>query len=119
MKYNIFVYETADEMACRNDPERQEAYWAGYMSYTQALREAGVSAGGAALQLPQTATTVRLQGGKRHVQDGPFAEAKEQLGGYFTIDVPDLDTALAWAAKCPAASGCGVEVRPLLEMGNG
>ena len=72
--------------------------------------------GGAALQPPAVATTVRQRDGKREVQDGPYAEAKEQLGGYCVIDVPDLDQALAWAARCPAASTGAVEVRPNLPM---
>ncbi|MEM8668040.1 MAG: YciI family protein [Planctomycetota bacterium] len=116
MKYNIFVYETAEDFAARTDTQKQGDYWASYSAYTKALEEAGVMAGGAALQPPATGTTVRLVGGERHVQDGPLTETKEQLGGYYTIDVPDLDAALKWAAKCPSASTGGVEVRPLLEM---
>jgi hypothetical protein len=72
--------------------------------------------GGAALQPPQAATMVRQRDGKRHVQDGPYAEAKEQLGSYYVINVPDLDTALDWAARCPAAATGAVEVRPNLMM---
>ena len=66
---------------------------------------------------PDTATSIRIPDGKRHIQDGPFIDAKEQLGGMFLIEVPDLDVALQWAAKCPSASTGGVEVRPVLEMG--
>lgn len=76
------------------------------------------STGGAALQPSQTATTVRLQNAQRNVQDSPFADTKEQLGGFFLIDVPALDAALDWAARCPAASNCAVETRPLLPMDN-
>jgi hypothetical protein len=60
------------------------------------------------------ATTIRLAGGKRQVQDGPFADTKEMLGGLFMIEVPDLDAALQWAARCPAADGGSVEVRPMM-----
>lgn len=116
MKYNIFVYETEQDFAARTDPQKQADYWAAYSAYTQALEEAGVMAGGAALQPPGTATSVRLLEGKRHVEDGPLTEAKEHLGGYYTIDVDNLDDALAWAAKCPSAATGGVEVRPLMEM---
>jgi hypothetical protein len=70
--------------------------------------------GGSGLQLPETATTLRLQKGQRQVQDGPFADTKEQLGGYFIINVPDVDTALDWAARIPAAPGSVIEVRPNL-----
>ncbi len=72
-------------------------------------------AGAGGLEPPVTATTVRVVDGQRHVQDGPFADTKEQLGGYFVIDVPDLDVALEWAERCPSAStGGSCEVRPLL-----
>ena len=68
--------------------------------------------GGAGLEPPLTATTVRAPEGKRRVQDGPFADTKEQLGGYYVIDVPDLDKALEWAARCPSASTGAAEIRP-------
>lgn len=115
MKYAILVYETETNFSNRTD-DQQETYWAAYHAYSQALAEAGVIAGGAALHPGHTGTTLRLHEGQRKVQDGPFADTKEQLGGFFIIDVPDLDVALDWAARCPAASGCGVEVRPLLPM---
>jgi hypothetical protein len=114
MKYAILVYETPAEVAAREDPARMGAYWAAYTAYAQALGAAGVAAGGAGLQPPSMATTVRLRGGQRQVQDGPFADTKELLGGMFLIDVPDLDAALVWAARCPAAATGSVEVRPQL-----
>jgi hypothetical protein len=115
MKYAVIVYETPEHMAARTDPARADAYWGSYVAYSQALQQAGVAAGGAGLQPPTTATTVRLRGGQRHVQDGPFADTKELLGGFFVIDVSDLDTALQWAARCPScAEGGSAEVRPLL-----
>ena len=91
-----------------------QAYWGAWMSYVEAIRASGVVVSGAGLQPPETATTVRLKGEQRHVQDGPFADTKEQLGGFFVIDVPDLDAALAWAARSPAATDAAVEVRPVL-----
>lgn len=87
-----------------------------YKAYSEALSKAGVLTGGAALHPGQMATTVRLQDGRRQVQDGPYADTKEQLGGFFIIEVPNLDQALNWAAQCPAASYGAVEVRPLLAM---
>ena len=69
---------------------------------------------GHGLQLPHTATTLRQRDGQRQVQDGPFADSKEQLGGYFVIDVPRLDDALEWAARCPTAATGAVEVRPVM-----
>jgi hypothetical protein len=84
-------------------------------AYTKALIEAGVMVGGAALKPAHAATTVRVMKGRRDLHDGPYAETKEQLGGFFIIDVPDLDTALEWAARNPAASKGAVEVRPLMQ----
>lgn len=108
MKYAILVYETEQDLANR------EKHMPAYNAYSQALADAGVMVGGAALHPSHTGTTIRIQGGQRKVQDGPYADTKEQLGGFFLIDVPDLDTALDWAARCPAATNCAVEVRPLL-----
>lgn len=114
MKYAILVYETPAELAAREDPTRVAGYWAAYTAYSQALGQAGVAAGGAGLQPPAAATTLRLRDGHRQVQDGPFADTKELLGGLFIVDVPDLDAALEWAARCPAAASGSVEIRPLL-----
>ena len=114
MHYAIIVYETQSDFAARSDPASAPAYMGAYFAYTQALAQAGIAVGGAGLLPPPTATTVRVRDGKCLVQDGPFAETKEQLGGFFVIDVPDLDSALAWAARCPAAALAGVEVRPVL-----
>jgi hypothetical protein len=114
MQYIILAYEDPTAFETRADPARQPAYYAAWMAYAGALREAGVLEGGRGLQPPQSATTVRLPNGKRQVQDGPFADSKEQLGGFFIIDVPDLDTALDWAARCPAAANGAIEVRPTM-----
>jgi hypothetical protein len=92
--------------------EQQQAM-AAYGAYTEALRKAGVLLGVNRLQPTSAAATVRVENGKSQVLDGPYAEAKEQMGGYYLIDVPDLDAAIAWAARCPAASHGAVEVRPV------
>jgi hypothetical protein len=86
-----------------------------YMGYTEALREAGALVGASRLQPVSTATTVRLVDGKSQVLDGPYADSKEQLGGYYLIEAPDVDSAIAWAARCPGASHGTIEVRPLWE----
>src|SRR5256714_1508649 len=112
MQYTILVYETEAELAARTDAKRKDAYWGAYRAYTKALRDAGVMVGGAGLEPPRTATTLRQHDGKRRVQDGPFAETKEQLGGYYVIDVPSLEKALEWAARCPSAATGAAEVRP-------
>jgi hypothetical protein len=88
---------------------------ADWLAYTQALAEAGVLVGGAGLQGNDVATTVRVRSGERLLTDGPFAETKEHLIGYYVVDVPDLDTALDWAAKVPNVRTGSVEVRPVTE----
>lgn len=115
MKYALLIYETEASFADRNDEVRSADYWSEWMAFGQAVAEVNTS--GAALQGPDTATSVSVRDGSRQVQDGPFPDAKEQLGGFFLIDVPDLDAALEWAARCPNAATSTVEVRPLLEMG--
>jgi hypothetical protein len=87
-----------------------------FTAYTEALKKAGILLGGNRLQFSSNATTVRIQDGKTKVLNGPYAEAKEQLGGYYLIDVPDMDSALSWAARCPGANYGTVEVRPIWAM---
>ncbi|HEY2187010.1 MAG TPA: YciI family protein [Caldimonas sp.] len=114
MDYMLMFYQSADDFATRTDPARSAAYYAGWTAYVQVVYAAGIAKSGDGLQAPATATTLRIGDGKRRVQDGPFAESKEQLGGFFVIDVPDLDSALAWAARAPCAATGGVEVRPTI-----
>jgi hypothetical protein len=94
----------------------QEQGAAAYMAYGEALTKAGVLVGSNRLQPTSTATTVRLANGKSQVLDGPYVDSKEQLGGYFLIDVADLDAAISWAARCPATGHGVVEVRPVWNM---
>jgi hypothetical protein len=114
MNYTLLFYQSPSEFAARTDPKKREAFWASFVPYMNALKGAGIVVAGAGLQPPETATTVKLRDGKRLVQDGPYGDTKEQLGGFFIIDVPDLDTALDWAARYPAGAGGLVEVRPNL-----
>jgi hypothetical protein len=114
MQYMLLLNEPESEFAKRTDPALAGAYWGGWNAFIGAMAQAGIIVKGDGLQGPQTATTVRIRDGKRLVQDGPFADAKEQLGGYFVIEVPDLDAALEWAARAPSASSASVEVRPVL-----
>jgi hypothetical protein len=95
-------------------PEEMEAEMPRWYEYTQALQDAGVMRGGEALQWVETATTVRVRNGERLVSDGPFAETKEALGGYYVIDVADLDAALSWAERMPNIGYGSVEVRPVM-----
>jgi hypothetical protein len=114
MQYMLLIY--GDEKAWFNLPEAelQKGYQA-YIDFTKEIVASGCMRAGSELKPINTATTVRVKNGKTITTDGPFAETKEQLGGYYLIDVPTLDDALAWAAKCPGAWGGSVEVRPLNE----
>lgn len=114
MQYLLMLY--ADESGWdRLSPAEQQAGMAAYAAYTEALAKAGALVGGNRLQGVDTATTVRLVDGKPLVQDGPYAEAREQIGGYYLIEAADLDAALAWAARCPGAGHGTIEVRPVWE----
>jgi len=110
MKFAILVHQSQDAFDRRDNPEAMAAGRA----YGEALQAAGVLIAGAGLESPRSATTVTVRDGKRHVQDGPYAETKEFLAGIGIIEVPDLDAALEWAARHPAAAYSRVEVRPLL-----
>jgi hypothetical protein len=114
MQYLLMIARE-DARLLQATPQDREATMTAFMAYTRALREAGVLLGGNALQPSNTATIVRVRDGKTQVLDGPFADTKEQLGGYYLIDVPDLDAALAWAARCPGAAFGTIEVRPVME----
>jgi len=114
MQYALLYHQTAEVFAARQDPEKRAAFWAAFLPYMTAMREAGIIVAGAGLEPPETATAVRLNDGQRLVQDGPYADTKEQLAGFFIIEVPNLDAALDWAARYPAPTGAGVEVRPVL-----
>jgi hypothetical protein len=111
MQYVVLIYESPKDFESRGS-DRSHPYVAAWRAYYEALVAAGVYVGGAPLQDVGTATTVRLKDGQRHVQDGPFAETKEQLGGFLILDLPSIDEALEWAARCPAAATGAVEVRP-------
>lgn len=114
MQYLILAYEDPDGFEARDDPERAPAYWDSWSGYIAALAASGILVSAAGLQPPAMATTVRARDGKRVVHDGPFADSREHLGGYFLVEVPGLDEALDWADRCPASGYGSVEVRPVL-----
>ncbi|MFE1644171.1 YciI family protein [Microbacterium sp. P01] len=114
MQYAILAMEAEADYAARTDPTEADEYWASWAAYVAALNASGVMTAAAGLQPPNLATTLRTRGGSTDVQDGPFADVKEHLGGVFLVDVPDLDEAMQWAARCPAAVRGSVEVRPVL-----
>ncbi len=114
MQFMLAMLETPQQFDQRTGPD-SATYWSGWQAYTAALVEAGVMVSGNGLEGPDTATTVRLRDGGNAVQDGPFADTRELLGGYYIIEVADLDEALKWAARSPCAAQGAVEVRPVLD----
>lgn len=114
MEYMLMYRETEKDFAQRVDPKAAPAYWGAWNAYIGAMHGAGVVLSGNGLQPPHASTTVRLREGKRQVQDGPFADTHEHLGGYFIINVPSLDAAMEWAARAPCATTGSTEVRPVL-----
>jgi hypothetical protein len=115
MRYLLLIY--GEEPTQEPPAAEVEKVMGEWYAYDAAIRSAGVHLAGEALQPSHTATTLRLKDGERVVTDGPFAETREVLGGYYLIDVPDLDTALDWAARCPGARFGSMEVRPIMELG--
>jgi len=115
MKYMLLIY--GNEAGMQSAPKEAVAQmFAAYGAYTQAMQKAGAFVAGDPLQPSSTASTVRANGGSTKVLNGPYAETKEQLGGYYIIDVPDLDAALSWASRCPGAAHGALEVRPIRPM---
>ena len=115
MKYLLLIYGNEANMQSASKSQIDQMH-AAYGAYTEALQKAGVIVGGERLRPTALATTVRAHDGKPQVLDGPYADTKEQLGGYYMIDVPDLDAAISWAARCPGASHGTMEVRPVWPM---
>ena len=112
-QYMLLIYSPADGALSSEEREAERPRW---YEYTQGLRDAGIHVAGDALHDVETATTVRVRDGETQITDGPFAETKELLGGYYVIDVPDLDTALGHAARMPSVDRGSVEVRPVIDM---
>ncbi len=118
MKYMALIYSEPNIGPAPGSPEFG-AYMAAYTSATESYVKDGVMRGGEALHPASTATTVRVRKGKTQTMDGPFAETKEQLGGYYIFECADLDAAIKYAAMIPdAANGC-VEIRPIMDLGQG
>jgi len=116
MKYIALLYGEPDAGPAPGTPEFMEMLGE-FQSATAAMADADVLVDSSPLQPPKTATTVRVRNGEAQLTDGPFAEIKEQLGGYYILDCADLDTALRYAAMIPSAKYGSVEVRPVMVMG--
>src|SRR5215831_13859007 len=112
MQYMFLIYQSEKAWQTMDPPQREQGM-AAYAAYTESLRKAGVLKASDRLRPTTDSTTVRVTNGKSQVLDGPFADTKEQLGGYYLVDVPDLDAALSWAARCPGATNGAIEVRPI------
>lgn len=118
MQYLLMIYANeAEEMAM--SPEAMGEMMAGYQAFTDELSAAGAMVGGERLRPTGTATSVRKRSGDFTLTDGPFAETKEHLGGYYLIEAPSLDAAVAWAKKIPSVEHGTVEVRPIWPMDEG
>ena len=115
MKYLMMIYNNESALLGATKEQTSQTL-AAYGAYTEAIQKSGVLVGSNRLRPTSDATTVRVSNGKTQVLDGPYAETKEQLGGFFIIDVPDLDGAISWAARCPTASDGTIEVRPVWTM---
>ena len=114
MRYLLTIY--GDESGWNDvSPEQGQAIMDAYDAFGSAAREAGVMLGGEGLQPTSTATTVRVRDGETVATDGPFAETREQLGGYYLLDCKDLDEAIGWAARIPGAQQGSIEVRPVMD----
>ena len=116
MQYLLLIYRSEAEMA-KIPPTELTAMYAEYGKFTQEITNSGNYVGGNPLKPTTTATTVRVRDGKRVVTDGPFAETKEQLGGYYLIEANDLDQAISIAARIPGARVGSIEVRPIMSRG--
>lgn len=116
MQYMLMIFEDEAIMNRNVEAKGFEAYMAPWFSYSEEMREAGVMVDGNPLQEGAKATTVSVRNGKRTIHDGPFIDSKEQLGGYYIIDVTDLDEAIKWAEKCPASKDGHIELRPIADL---
>jgi hypothetical protein len=114
MKYMLLIYSNPDLQPAYGTPEFQ-AMMGGYFALNERLKADGVIRGGEGLKGVETATSLRMRAGKAETMDGPFAETKEHLGGYYIVEVPDLDAALRYAAMIPSAHFGTIEVRPLMD----
>lgn len=115
MQYMLLVYEPEEAYASEAGQAALSDIVARHMALAKELRAAGVQQSGSGLRGTDTATTIKTTGGAQTMHDGPFAETREHLGGYYLIDVPDLDAALAIARRVPVIDGGMVEVRPLIQ----
>ena len=117
MQVMLLAYEAPEDFACRADKAKYEAYMRDWYAFSEEISKSGACKESKALETPETASVLTVKDGRRHVEDGPFPDSKEQLGGFFLLDVASLDEAAEWAAKCPAAKNGYVDVRVIPDFG--
>jgi hypothetical protein len=115
MQYMLLIYGSEERWQDASEEEQRDVFQR-YTAFSQALRDRGAYVAGEPLQQTATATTVRVRGDETLTTDGPFAETKEQLGGFYIIDVDTIDEAIEWAARIPAAEAGSIEVRPIMPV---
>jgi hypothetical protein len=115
MQYMMLIHMSPADFESRSR-DGDETFWGAWRAYHAALVESGIRVEGHPLQPGSTATTLRIREGRLHVQDGPYADAKEELGGYLILECPTLDVALEWAKRCPASQTGAVEIRPIADL---
>ena len=116
MQYMLLIYNAEEDWASMSEDERNAVY-GDYLTFTNAIRESGNFVDGAPLQPTSTATAVRVRGGEQLVTDGPFADTKEQLGGFYLVEAENVDEAIEIAARIPGARYGTIEVRPVMPIG--
>lgn len=117
MNYVLLIY-VSEDVTTKLSPEEQQAYFVGYGQFEQSVQSDGIKTGGQPLQPVSNATTVRIRDGKTMITDGPFAETKEQLAGFYVLECDNLDEAVALAEKMPDAQYGSIEIRPILQKYN-
>ena len=117
MEYLLLIHSETNRNAEAVPEAARNQMLAAYKAYTEAIQQAGVLKSSNRLRPAASATAVRVRDGKTEVHNGPYIETREELGGYYLIDVPDIDQALSWAARCPGAAHGTIEVRPIWPMG--
>jgi hypothetical protein len=115
MRYALLIYASEQDWASQSE-EQAQAQFQDYMAFTKDVVDRGIMRSGEALQPTATATTVRVRNGETLSTDGPFAETKEQLGGFYVVEAKDLDEAIEIAARIPDVRGGSIEIRPIMEM---
>lgn len=116
MQYLLLFHSPVEDLDREQGDPDSKIYWESWWLYLEACHAAGIVKGGNPLGTPASATTIRIRDNERHVQDGPFADTKELLGGYLVIEVSTLDDAIAWAARSPSSSSGSTEIRPILSL---